>query len=1159
MDFSWVSDMNLHKYNSHLPNASGQEPPALSRRAPQDTSHERLFNHSPLVGTTGSHVSNLAGGLRRPRAGTMPSRTTMLPYTVPSTTTATNNSVSSSQVMSTGDALYLDGGTTLNLGASSGDVGRRRSGSVTLLSASNMNTSPQEYEKALLNSGIPSYYTNEENASDTVQRTLASLGLEDTRHSAPYLPMAHTDGQKQSQQRHRAYTVSTRDPSSSGDRLGEMMPPLGFSPFSPQTRSNVMQRPRAVSLGMADLDDNGFSSFAPFGRTSPSNNRPNPAIQAQHQHGFQQQQKELPPLGHQISPDTQQSLRMSRSSGNMMDLTSERYWATSRFGTVDNYEDGSLDDLPHQDAKTSVSSSSSALLDSPSSAPSQIPSRTLWLGNINPSLNVNDLMQQFSIYGHVESARILSDKECAFVNFTTVEDAVAAKNDLESRLGSKLGGTLVRVGFGKADVTVAMALTNEAGPNAQGPTRALWVGNIPSNINIAILQAIFQAFGPIESVRVLSHKNCGFVNFVHQEDAVRARKNLQNKEILGPGSGTVRIGFAKAPSAEDINNGEPGCVSVPSQQQAIPPTQYQMYQQQHHGYLQQQQRYHQYITSTNTKDQQPFPPNLSPRHNAPVSSSSTSRASNDPSNSLSTDACQATQWATAMMMTTLMTNASGKHTAGQPNLNSAISTERQFIMQQLCPSTDATPHDRAPVSYFSVIPPVPELGTDRTLEPLRLRDMRKRLENGQALQDVEMMAQECMDEIVELCSDYIGNTVVQKLFEYCTESTKLIMLERIAPHLAAIGVHKNGTWAAQKIIDYANTPAQTETIQRHVAPYVPLLLLDQFGNYVVQCCLRKGPHHNQYIFDAIVDKCWEIGQGRFGARAVRSILENDVVAKNQRIYCAAAIVQNAVLLTTNANGTLLLVWLLDTSELSGRYRVLTPRLLPYLNKLCIHKSGSMTVFKIIQQQEEPDTSRLFLQALTTDAHILDDVLRDQTHGVVLMQKIIGLPHISNDQRVELVQLIRASLDRIGAQQFQAYKKLMEDLDLVGGPLSERNDDGITIQQQQVKSSTPPPSIPSHQPSVGSSNGEAPMDMVSWMKNPQAVAMMANMYAAAMTAAATSQQQMTPTATIPDLPPFNHILKSILSSSSPSSSPASTLPTSKSTPNQTNIPTTTSSN
>jgi RNA recognition motif-containing protein len=79
----------------------------------------------------------------------------------------------------------------------------------------------------------------------------------------------------------------------------------------------------------------------------------------------------------------------------------------------------------------------------------------------------------FSSYGHIESARILSDKDCAFINFESVKSALAAKKDLETRLGSKVGGSVVKVGFGKADVNLAVALTNEASPNVQGPTRAL--------------------------------------------------------------------------------------------------------------------------------------------------------------------------------------------------------------------------------------------------------------------------------------------------------------------------------------------------------------------------------------------------------------------------------------------------------------------------------------------------------------------------------------------------------------------------------------------------------------------------------------------------------------------------------------------------------------
>lgn len=205
--------------------------------------------------------------------------------------------------------------------------------------------------------------------------------------------------------------------------------------------------------------------------------------------------------------------------------------------------------------------------------------------------------------------------------------------------------------------------------------------------------------------------------------------------------------------------------------------------------------------------------------------------------------------------------------------------------------------------------------------------------------------------------------MVQKLFEYCTEETKYVMLEKIAPHLASIGVHKNGTWAAQKIIDYSNKPEQIELIRQHLAPYVPLLLLDQFGNYVVQCCLAKQ-QENQYIFDAIADKCWEIGQGRFGARAVRSILENSIISQEQRLYVAAAIVQNAVLLTTNPNGALLLNWFLDASQLPSRYRVLCPRLLPYLTKLVNNKLGSITIQKIVQQTEEADAATLLLNSLS---------------------------------------------------------------------------------------------------------------------------------------------------------------------------------------------------
>jgi hypothetical protein len=109
------------------------------------------------------------------------------------------------------------------------------------------------------------------------------------------------------------------------------------------------------------------------------------------------------------------------------------------------------------------------------------------------------------------------------------------------------------------------------------------------------------------------------------------------------------------------------------------------------------------------------------------------------------------------------------------------------------------------------------------------------------------------------------------------------MLEQIAPYLGSVGIHKNGTWAAQKIVDTSRTPGQIHLICFHLRPYIPALLLDQFGNYVVQCCLGLGPELNQFIFDAVVEKCWEIAQGRFGARAMRATLESPHVTKRQQV------------------------------------------------------------------------------------------------------------------------------------------------------------------------------------------------------------------------------------------------------------------------------------
>jgi protein JSN1 len=97
-------------------------------------------------------------------------------------------------------------------------------------------------------------------------------------------------------------------------------------------------------------------------------------------------------------------------------------------------------------------------------------------------------------------------------------------------------GQTVRIGFGKADsapVAPAKGTPASPGPTSPGgstgkstgpnsglgpmdaqlqstPTRALWIGSIPSTTTPATILSVFSPYGPIESARVLTHKNCGF-------------------------------------------------------------------------------------------------------------------------------------------------------------------------------------------------------------------------------------------------------------------------------------------------------------------------------------------------------------------------------------------------------------------------------------------------------------------------------------------------------------------------------------------------------------------------------------------------------------------------------------------------------------------------
>lgn len=352
-------------------------------------------------------------------------------------------------------------------------------------------------------------------------------------------------------------------------------------------------------------------------------------------------------------------------------------------------------------------------------------------------------------------------------------------------------------------------------------------------------------------------------------------------------------------------------------------------------------------------------------------------------------------------------------------------------------SGDNPPLDLSPrpaIKYNSSIVPVSDASrSTRRFDNARFRELRKNLEAGNLSQaQADNAAIDNLNDIVELASNYVGNTLVQRFFEQCSESVKTRMLVPLAPHLATLGTHKNGTWAAQKIIDCAHTDEQQQLICDALKPYVPVLLLDQFGNYVVQCMLPFGFPRVDFVFDAMVDCCWEIGQGRFGARSMRTCLENPRVSRKHLKRLAYAIIMNCVPLATSSNGTLLLTWLLDNSDLNDVYGLLAPRMVPHVAQLCTHKLASGTMLRVMNQTEDPASAQLLLGALfdLPDVVVLESVLLDPVHGSQLIGHALMSPNIDAGHRTAAVDALGVLLRAHDLVPVPAYRRLVEQIGLL---------------------------------------------------------------------------------------------------------------------------------
>lgn len=394
-------------------------------------------------------------------------------------------------------------------------------------------------------------------------------------------------------------------------------------------------------------------------------------------------------------------------------------------------------------------------------------------------------------------------------------------------------------------------------------------------------------------------------------------------------------------------------------------------------------------------------------------------------------------------------------------------------------------------NYQDNFGPLPDPIPLRQFDSPKLRELRKILENGEQLSsqasaasnisdseeneasnkvmnqlELEELCLAMLDELPELCYDYLGNTIVQKIFTVVESPLiKLMMVKEITPFLTQLSIHKNGTWAIQKIINLCNEDYQQKyLIGASLKPYAVKLFNDQFGNYVLQGCLKFSSPFNDFMFETMLDNFLEISFGRFGARCIRTILEtaneSHVISNEQVILVAGLIVEFANELVVNNNGSLLITWFLDTFSGCGaskdnRFELLTEKFLPNLERLCTHKLANLTILKILNNRSDLNLKQIIMDSIfgkfegseddfnRPPSKLLESILnetQENSAGPLFVYKILSNPLMltvneenDSDRNAKyqqfIIQQVRRILLEVNITNFQAYKKLMDEVGL----------------------------------------------------------------------------------------------------------------------------------
>ncbi|KAK1271559.1 hypothetical protein QJS04_geneDACA013020 [Acorus gramineus] len=241
---------------------------------------------------------------------------------------------------------------------------------------------------------------------------------------------------------------------------------------------------------------------------------------------------------------------------------------------------------------------------------------------------------------------------------------------------------------------------------------------------------------------------------------------------------------------------------------------------------------------------------------------------------------------------------------------------------------------------------------------------------------------EIIDYIVELMTDSIGKSLVQKLLEICNPHQRwrvLYTITRDPQKLIEISCDVHGSKVVQKVIETLKTPEEAWMLVFALKYGILKLITDATGYHVVNSCLNHLKYaYNEFMFADVVDYFLDISVNSHGCCVLKNYF--DQAYDQQKPLFFHKIIENTLSLSRDQVGNYMVQHIL-----SHRLPWATKRILNALKgnhvELSMHKCGSHVVEKCLKLCDPEESAHIVLELLHSPQ--FSQLLQDQFGNYII--------------------------------------------------------------------------------------------------------------------------------------------------------------------------------